>query len=102
MTLTVELGTRRMKRQHRISKVVPGERLCWTIESALPWFIRGERCQLVEPNGTGGTLYRNIEEVHGVVGPLVGLFFSPNIRAGLEGLGAALKARVENPAEVSA
>jgi hypothetical protein len=93
--LRVKLGGQKMKRTHRISRVQaptetePGD-LCWTIISATPWLMRGERCQRVIPTGPQSCRYENDERVEGLAGPIVGLFFGAKVRAGIEAIGPAL------------
>jgi hypothetical protein len=94
--LFVELGGRKVVRKHVISRV-DGERreLGWTIRTRRPWLMRGERLQRVEVVDAGRCRYTNREEVAGLAGPIVGLFFSGAIRGGIEALGEALKRRAE-------
>ena len=93
--LHVVLGGRKLVRSHQVSALDPPTRLCWTIITPMAWLIRGERCQSVEPHPDGGCVYRNDEQVHGLVGPMVGAFFASMIRAGLDEASAGLKAYVE-------
>ena len=93
--LTVELGGSRMKRVHRVSRA-DGQALCWTIESAAPWFLRGERCQTLTPTATG-CRYENDERVEGLVSPLVELFYARKVQAALEAVGEALRDHLASP-----
>ncbi len=92
VTLHVRLGDRRLRRVHAVSRVEPGRALCWRIRPSL--WMRGERCQTLEPTETGCT-YRNEEVIEGVLGPLVSLFYGRVLRASLEGVGEGLKRAVE-------
>ncbi len=94
VTLHVRLGGNRMTRQHTLSRA-DGEALCWTIQSSVPWFMRGERCQTLTDLGDGRTRYENEERVEGLVGPLVSLSYGRTIQASLEAVGEGLKAHVE-------
>jgi len=87
--LTVRLGGSTMKRVHRVSRA-DGTALCWTIESAAPWFLRGERCQTLRATETG-CRYENDERVEGLVSPIVELFYAAKVRAALEDVGRSLR-----------
>lgn len=93
--LTVKLGGRKMGRTHIVSRVEPYTTLAWTIETRAPWWIHGERIQRVEPLGPNRCRYTNDEQVHGVMGVIVGPLMGASVRSGLEAAGRGLKARCE-------
>ena len=94
VTLTVHLAGQWMKRRHQVSRA-DGAALCWTITGP-QWLMHGERCQTLTDLGGGRTRYANREGVHGLAGPLVGLFMRGAVRRALEATGAGLKRYVES------
>lgn len=93
--LTVVLGGRKMGRTHVVSRVDAPTTLAWTIRSNAPWWIRGERVQRVEALGPNRCRYTNDEQVHGLLGGIVGPLMGASVRAGLEAAGQGLKAHCE-------
>jgi hypothetical protein len=83
----------KMKRVHQVSRYEPGA-VCWTIKPSF-WmpalFMHGERCQTLEATQEG-CIYRNVEVVEGLFGPLVGLFYGGTVRRALVDVGEGLKA----------
>jgi hypothetical protein len=93
--LTVNLAGRKMGRTHVVSRVEPDTTLAWTIQTQAPWWIHGERIQRVERLGPDRCRYTNDEQVHGVMGAIVGPLMGSAVRAGLEAAGRGLKAHCE-------
>lgn len=93
--LTVQLAGRKIGRTHIVSRVEPSTTLAWTIQTSAPWWIHGERIQRIEPLGPDRCRYTNDEQVHGLLGLVVGPLMGASVRAGLEAAGRGLKAHCE-------
>lgn len=93
--LTVLLAGRKMSRTHLVSRVDAPTTLAWTIQTGASWWIHGERIQRVEALGPDRCRYTNDEQVHGVLGAIVGPLMGGRVRAGLEAAGRGLKAHCE-------
>jgi hypothetical protein len=93
--LHVDLGGKRLVRNHVISRVDEREALCWTIRTKKPWLMRGERSQTLEDLGGGRCRYCNEERVDGLASYIVALTYQGKIRRGIESVGRALKERAE-------
>ena len=87
ITLHVRLGGMKMKRVHQVSRYEHGA-VCWTIKPS--FWMHGERCQTLEATQEG-CIYRNVEVVEGLLGPLVGLFYEGTIRRALVAVGEGLR-----------
>ncbi len=93
--LEVRLGGGDVRTKHRVSAVVANERICWKVLGAPGWLLGGERCQVIETGQDGQVVFRNDEQVHGLLSPMVSLFYGGRIRAGLQAMNEALKEHCE-------
>lgn len=71
-------------------------RLGWKLDIGARWLLWAERVQSLTPLPDGTTRYVTVDEIGGLLGPLVHLLFGAAVQAGFDGVAAGLKARVES------
>ena len=96
VTLTVLLGGKVRRQKLAVREVVPPSRLRWTVVGVPGFLLRGGRTQTLDITD-GGTTYRNVEQLDGLLSPLVGWLTGKHIQHGLDTSCAALKHYVEAP-----
>ena len=94
--MRVRLGWFTITQVERIAVVDAPHRLAWEIASPVPWLLRAYREQTITPI-SGGTVYRTVDTIGGLLEPVVGLLFGRALHRGFrgvaEGLAAHLRAR---------
>ncbi len=93
--MQVWMGRRvRLWQTETVRVVQPPERLVWALDIGADWLIWARREQtltVVE----GGTLYRTVDEIGGLLAPLVNLLFGRSLDRGFRGVADGLRERLE-------
>ena len=90
------VGSRTQRQTEYITTLVPGQKVCWSMNRTPAWLIRATRCQLLEPLGEGRTRYTSDDTITGILAPLVMLVYGRAMQRGFESACTALKRRAES------
>jgi hypothetical protein len=88
-------GSRTQRQTEYITTLVPGQKVCWSMNQTPAWLIGATRCQRLEPLDGGCTRYTSDDKITGVLTPLVMLIYGRAMQRGFESVCKALKRRAE-------
>jgi hypothetical protein len=98
--LTVRMSRlgRTVVQRVEVREVTVPHRLRWGMTMGLPWILRAERIQRLEPLASGRTRYVTEDTIAGALGPVVFGIFGPSLVDGFEAMARALAEEVERRA----
>ena len=79
----------------KLTEVVPERRLIWDGHVGADWLFAGRREFLIDPQPDGTVLFTHVEDVSGLLFPLVRAVMGGAIQRHHEGLNDAVKERAE-------
>lgn len=94
VTITADLDGEIRVVDNRVTRVEPGQVLCWHSMNWYESLARGTRCRFLEERD-GGTLFRHHEIMEGPLAFAIEWIYRPRIDAGLETMNRDLKTHVE-------
>jgi hypothetical protein len=80
-----------------IEQVRPGELLTWRGHVVAPWLFEGHRTFAIHAAGDRRVSVTHIEDIHGLLAPVFGLFMGGPVERSHHALNHALRTRAENP-----